>query len=87
MHILAICILASDNAITFALEKLMEWCKSRWIVHLTGAPYYPATNGAAEMLVLDVQKFTDEVGNTPQSFSSVFPYAVPENTVTLWLFS
>ena len=38
----------AHNATTFTSR---EWCKSRGIVHLTGAPYHPATNGAAERLV------------------------------------
>ena len=43
--------LVSDNATTFTSEAFQKWCKSRGIVHLTGAPYHPATNGAAEKLV------------------------------------
>ena len=35
-----------DHAIEF-----QAWCKQRGIVHLTGAPYHPATNGAAERLI------------------------------------
>ena len=32
-------------------QEFQAWCKSRGIAHLTGAPYHPATNGAAERLV------------------------------------
>nr|KAG5697301.1 hypothetical protein BaRGS_004967 [Batillaria attramentaria] len=43
--------LVSDNATTFVSEEFQSWCKERGITHLTGAPYHPATNGAAERLV------------------------------------
>ncbi len=43
--------LVTDNAPTFMSEQFQAWCKERGIVHLTGAPYHPATNGAAERLV------------------------------------
>ena len=31
-------------------------CKARGIIHLTGAPYHPATNGVAERLVQRAKK-------------------------------
>ena len=43
--------IVSDNATTFMSEEFKSWCKERGIVHLTGAPYHPATNGSAERLV------------------------------------
>lgn len=43
--------LVMDNATTFKSEELQSWCKERGITHLTGAPYHPATNRAAERLV------------------------------------
>ena len=43
--------LVTDNATTFMSQKFQAWCKQRGIVHLTGAPYHPATNGAAERLI------------------------------------
>nr|KAG5691630.1 hypothetical protein BaRGS_023801 [Batillaria attramentaria] len=43
--------LVSDNATTFVSEEFQSLCKERGITHLTGAPYHPATNGAAERLV------------------------------------
>jgi hypothetical protein len=43
--------LVTDNATSFTSEEFQEWCKSKGIVHLTGAPYHPATNGAAERLI------------------------------------
>ena len=41
----------SDNATTFKSEEFQNWCKERGIVHLTGSPFHPATNGAAERLI------------------------------------
>ena len=41
----------TDNATTFMSQEFQAWCKQRGIVHLTGAPYHPATNGAAERCV------------------------------------
>ena len=43
--------LVTDNAPTFTSEEFQHWCKERRITHLTGAPYHPATNEAAERLV------------------------------------
>jgi len=41
----------TDCAVTFKSDEFQEFCKENGIVHLTGAPYHPATNGAAERLV------------------------------------
>ena len=43
--------LVTDNATTFTSAEFQSWCQERGITHLTGAPYHPATNGAAERLV------------------------------------
>ena len=43
--------LVTDNATTFMSQEFQAWCKQRGIVNLTGAPYHPATNGAAERLI------------------------------------
>ena len=43
--------LVTDNATTFMSQEFQAWCKQRGIVDLTGAPYHPATNGAAERLI------------------------------------
>ena len=32
-------------------QEFQAWCKQRGIIHLTGAPYHSATNGAAERLI------------------------------------
>ena len=43
--------IVSDNATTFSSAEFQLWCHHRGIKHLTGAPYHPATNGAAERMV------------------------------------
>ena len=43
--------IVSDNATTFSSEEFKTWCASRGVTHLTGAPYWPSTNGAAERAV------------------------------------
>ncbi len=43
--------IVTDNATSFTSEEFQSWCRERGIIHLTGAPYHPATNGAAERLV------------------------------------
>jgi len=48
--------IVSDNATSFTSEEFQQWCGERGIVHLTGAPYHPATNGAAERLVQSFKK-------------------------------
>ena len=48
--------MVTDNATTFTSEEFQSWCKERGITHLTGAPYHPATNGAAERLVQTFKK-------------------------------
>ena len=43
--------IVSDNATSFTSEEFQQWCGTNGIIHLTGAPYHPATNGAAERLI------------------------------------
>ena len=43
--------IVSDNATTFKSEEFQQCCRERATNHLTGGPYHPATNGAAERLV------------------------------------
>ena len=43
--------IVSDNATTYKSEEFQHWCRERGICHLTGAPYHPETNGAAERLI------------------------------------
>ena len=44
-------IIVSTNATTFSSAEFQLWCHQRGIKHLTGTPYDPATNGAAERIV------------------------------------
>ena len=53
-----------DNATSFSSEEFQAWCGVRGIIHLTGAPYHPATKGAAECLV---QTFKQALSKSPLS--------------------
>ena len=48
--------LVTDNASAFLSNEFQAWCQERGITHLSGAPYHPATNGAAERLVQTFKK-------------------------------
>ena len=58
--------IVSDNATTFTSGKFQEWCAQHNIVHLTGAPYYPATNGAAERLVQSMKQSLRKSSKPPK---------------------
>lgn len=40
--------IVTDNATSFVSEEFQAYCRERGITNLTGTPYHPATNGAAE---------------------------------------
>ena len=56
--------IVTDNAPSFISEEFQSWCKERGITHLTGAPYHPATNVAAERMV---QTFKQSLRKSPHS--------------------
>ena len=58
--------IVSDNATKFKTEEFQQWCKERGITHLTGAPYHPATNGAAECLVQSFKQSVKTSKRTPK---------------------
>ena len=58
--------LVSDNGTAFTSEEFQSWCKERGIVHLTGAPYHPATNGAAERLIQSFKQALRKSLSPPQ---------------------
>ena len=58
--------LVTDNATAFMSEEFQSWCKENGIVHLTGAPYHPATNGAAERLIQTFKQALRKSGLPPR---------------------
>ena len=76
--------LVTDNATTFTSEEFQIWCHERGITHLTGAPYHPATNGAAECLV---QTFKHAIFTYTTEGAARIPYAVSSDTTLIWLFT
>jgi len=53
-------------AATFKSDEFQEFCKENGIVHLTGAPYHPATNGAAERLVKTFKQSLEKLDKAPK---------------------
>ena len=53
--------IVTDNSTSFLSKEFQTWCRERGIVHLTGAPYHPATNGAAERMVQTIQTGPQQV--------------------------
>jgi len=56
----------TDCATTFKSDEFQEFCKESGIVHLTGAPYHPATNGAAERLVQTFKQALKKLDKAPK---------------------
>ncbi|XP_062507885.1 uncharacterized protein K02A2.6-like [Corticium candelabrum] len=59
-------VIVSDNATTFSSQEFKTWCHERVMVHLTGAPYHPATNSAAERLVQTFKRFLKKSKKSPK---------------------
>ena len=59
--------IVSDNATSFSSGKFQSWCQEHGITHLAGAPYHPATNGAAERLVQSFKKSLQKSSLLPKS--------------------
>ena len=56
----------TDNAPCFTSDEFNEYCKKRSIIHLTGAPYHPSTNGAAERLIQTFKQAMRKSSLVPQ---------------------
>ena len=64
--------IVSDNASSFSSVEFQVWCRERGIIHLTGAPYHPATNGAAERLVQTFKQALSKSSLPPPAALQVF---------------
>ena len=64
--------LVSDNATSFTSDEFQQFLESKGVVHLTGAPFHPATNGQAERMIgsfkSSVNKSTLPVKEAVQEF-------------------
>eukprot|EP00731_Ephydatia_muelleri_P019387 Em0012g212a len=59
--------IVTDNSTSFLSEEFQTWCRERGIVHLTGAPYHPATNGAAERMVQTFKRALNKSTLSPKA--------------------
>eukprot|EP00731_Ephydatia_muelleri_P001282 Em0001g1282a len=59
--------IVTDNSSSFLSSEFQSWCQEKGIVHLTGAPYHPATNGAAERLVQTFKQALTKSSLPPKS--------------------
>ena len=59
--------IVTDNATTFTSEEFQDWCRRRGITHLSGAPYHPETNGAAERLVQSMKNAFKKAQSNPKA--------------------
>ena len=56
----------TDCAATLKSDEFQEFCKENGIVHLTGAPCHPATNGVAERLVQTFKQALNKSDKAPK---------------------
>ena len=68
-----------DNATSFSSEEFQAWCRERGI-HLTGAPYHPATNGAAEHLVQTFKQALQVTTATPNCTTGILNAILPDTS-------
>ncbi|KAL5510077.1 hypothetical protein EMCRGX_G005553 [Ephydatia muelleri] len=70
--------IVSDNATSFTSEEFQSWCRERGIIHLTGAPYHPATNGAAERLARQAREATKaQAQENPERVTPIYNIGTP----------
>ena len=65
--------IVTDNSTSFLSKEFQTWCRERGIVHLTGAPYHPATNGAAERMVQTFKQALSKSTPTQGSTTGIPP--------------
>lgn len=61
-------VLVSDNGTQFTSQEFEQFLKQRGVTHLTSAPYFPATNGAAERCVQTFKRAMVPEKRAGQSF-------------------
>ena len=58
--------IVTDNATSCTSDEFQEWCRCRDIAHLSGAPYHPETNGAAERVVQSFKNALKKSSHPPK---------------------
>ena len=71
----------TDCAATFKSDEFQEFCKENGIVHLTGAPYHPATNGDTERLVQTFKQALKKSDKAPERCVAKLPVKLLAHSV------
>lgn len=77
--------IVTDKAMTFRFEEFQVWCRPGGVVHLTGASYHPATNGAAERVVQSFKQSLKKSSLTKGCTTRV-PASIPTHTSRFQIF-
>ena len=77
----------TDNAPTFMSDEFQDYCQARGIVHLTGAPYHPATKRNHGEVGPNLQAESPYVRQSTKRCAFRLLGTIPANTCGKWIFT